>query len=65
MSQPATDGQDAPEVVEQFAKALTTKGTKVHEGNRPRPKAFVVLRILGGAGLGGCIVKVTDSLAWP
>ena len=33
MSQPATDGQDAPEVVEQFAKALTTKGTKVHEGN--------------------------------
>jgi hypothetical protein len=65
MSQPATDGQDAPEVVEQFAKALTTKGTKVHEGNRPRPKAFVVLRVLGSAGLGSCMMKVTDSRARP
>ena len=30
-------------VVVQFAKLLTTKGTKVHEGKHLRPKAFVPL----------------------
>jgi hypothetical protein len=36
-------------VVVQFARSLTTKATKVHEGNI-EPKAFVILRALGGSG---------------
>jgi hypothetical protein len=35
-------------VVGQYAKPLTTKGTKVHEGNL-ETKAFVLLRVLGGS----------------
>jgi hypothetical protein len=38
-------------VVVQFAKSLTTKGTKVHQGKHLGPKAFVILRALGVFGV--------------
>jgi len=45
--------------VAHFAKASTTKGTKVHKGKAVEFKTFVALCVLCGSGFWGRIVKVS------
>jgi len=60
----ATGKEEEDGAVGQFAKPLTTKATKVHEGNAwdQRPSWYFVSLVV--QGFVGCIVKLTQYRGW-